>query len=122
MLYVKGRPYPYLVVVKNCNECEWVVHANRYKNEVFLDKGWLAFASFHDLKEADYVMFNVTVDRFKMTMYDPTTSCENELICHHPSPHLNYFVRPQISFSDFVDTNLFYYVDISLCMQVSLQV
>ena len=80
-LYVKGRPYPYLVVIKNCKECEWVVHANRYKDEVVLDKGWPAFASFHDLKEGDYVMFKVTADGFKMTMYDPITSCEKELIC-----------------------------------------
>ena len=81
-LYVKGHPYPHLVVLQNCKECEWVVHANRYKDEVILDKGWPAFASFHDLKEGDYVMFKVTTDGFKMTIYDPVTSCEKDLICH----------------------------------------
>ena len=80
-LYMKGHPYPHLVVIQNCKECEWVVHANRYKDEVVLDKGWPAFASFHDLKEGDYVMFKVTADGFKMTIYDRATSCQKVLIC-----------------------------------------
>jgi hypothetical protein len=29
--YVKGRPYPQLVSIKNDKDCEWVVHANRFK-------------------------------------------------------------------------------------------
>ena len=36
--YLKGRPYPQLVVVQACEECEWVIHANRNKDQIVLDK------------------------------------------------------------------------------------
>lgn len=79
--YVKGRPYPQLVVIQSCKQCEWVVHSNPYKDVVVLDKGWHAFAAFHDLKEGDYLMFKLTPDGFKMKIYDPITSCQKVLFC-----------------------------------------
>jgi hypothetical protein len=61
--------------------CGWVVHANTYKDEVVFEKGWLAYAAFHELTEGDYLVFKATVDGFNMTIYDHTTSCQKVLIC-----------------------------------------
>ena len=72
--YVKGHPYPQLVVVQACEECEWVFHANRNKHQNVLDKEWATFAAFHGLKEGDCLMFKVTADEFKMKIYDRITS------------------------------------------------
>ena len=79
--YVKGHPYPKLVVIKSNKECEWVVHANPYKDEVVLDKGWPDFAKFHNLKVGDYVMLKVIAYGFKMTIFDRITYYQKELTC-----------------------------------------
>ena len=79
--YVKGRPYHQLVVIQTNKLCEWVVHANPYKKEVVLDKGWQHFAKFHELKVGDYVMLKVIADGFKMTIFDRITSCQKVLTC-----------------------------------------
>ena len=78
---LKGRPYPQHVIVQSCKECEWVVHANRYKGEVVLDKGWPAFTAFHDLKMGDFLILKVTTGGFKIQILDRVTSCEKVFIC-----------------------------------------
>jgi hypothetical protein len=69
--YLNWRPYPQLVSIKNGKDCKWVVHANRFKDTIILDKGWHAFAAFYNLKVGDYSMCKVTIDGFKMKVYDP---------------------------------------------------
>ena len=78
--YLKGRPYPQLVVVQACEECEWVVHANHNKDQIVLDKEWATFAAFHELKEGDCLMFKVTTDGFMMKIYDCITSCRKVFV------------------------------------------
>jgi hypothetical protein len=78
--HVRGRSYPQLVVIQCGKECEWVVHANPYKGEIVLFKGWHAVSSFHELKVGDCLMFKVVVDGFKMTVYNHNNSCERGFI------------------------------------------
>jgi hypothetical protein len=40
MAYVKGHPYPQLVSIECCKDCQWTVHANPYR-DVRLDTSWL---------------------------------------------------------------------------------
>lgn len=79
--YVKGRPYPQLLIIQGGKECEWVVEANLFKDAVVLDNGWPRFAAFHDLKENDYIMLKVIANGFKITMYDRITSCKKVMLC-----------------------------------------
>jgi hypothetical protein len=69
--YVKGRPYPQLVSLKNNKDCEWVVHANRFKDDVVLDNGWQALAAFYNLKVGDYMMCKIAIEGFNMKVCDP---------------------------------------------------
>jgi hypothetical protein len=46
-----------------------------------LDKGWHAFAAFYNLKVGDYMMCKVTVDGFKMKVYDPISYDKKVVIC-----------------------------------------
>jgi hypothetical protein len=79
--YLKGCPYPQLVSIKNGKDYEWVVHANRFKDVIVLDKGCHAFAAFYNLKVVDYMMCKVTVDGFKMKVYDPISYDQKVVIC-----------------------------------------
>ena len=79
--YVKGRPYPRLLEIVCGKDCGWVVHAQPYKGEVVLSKGWPACAAFHELKVGDYLVFKANADGFKITIYDRTTSCQKVFIC-----------------------------------------
>jgi hypothetical protein len=79
--YMKGHPYPQLVSLKNGKDCEWVVHSNRFKDAVVLDNGWQAFAAFYNLKVGDYMMCKITVDVFKMKVYDPISYDQKVVIC-----------------------------------------
>jgi hypothetical protein len=79
---MKGRPYPQLVSLKNGKDCEWVVYANRLKDAVVFDNGWQAFAAFYNFKVGDYMMCKITVDGFKMKVYDPISYDQKVVICH----------------------------------------
>jgi hypothetical protein len=70
------------VSIKNGKDCEWVVHANQFKDVIVLDKGWHAFAASYNLKVGDYMMCNVTIDDFKMKVYDPISYDQKVVICH----------------------------------------
>jgi hypothetical protein len=48
--YVKRHPYPQLVSIKCCKDCQWTVHANPYRDEVVLDRMWPALAASSDFK------------------------------------------------------------------------
>jgi hypothetical protein len=74
-------PLPPTSVLKNGKDCEWVVHANRFKDAVVLDNGWQAFADFYDLKVGDYMMCKIIVDGFKMKVYDPISYDQKVIIC-----------------------------------------
>ena len=81
MAYVKGHPFPQLLVIHGGEECEWVIHAIVDSGHVLLEKGWHKFAMFHELALDDYLMSKVTADGFKMTIYDRTTSCQRVFVC-----------------------------------------
>jgi predicted Rdx family selenoprotein len=78
--YVKGPSYPQLVSIECCKDCEWIVHANPYRDEVILDRMWPSMAASLDLKVGGYLLFKVTVDGFKLTIYDHITSCQRPFI------------------------------------------
>jgi hypothetical protein len=81
--YVKGHPNPQLVSIKCCEDCDWIVHANPYRDKVILDRMWPALAASLDLKVGDYLLFKVTADGFKPTIYDRITSCQRR--CNIPT-------------------------------------
>jgi hypothetical protein len=79
--YVKGRPYPQLVLIECCKDCDWIVHNNPYRDEVVLDIMWPTLAACLDLKVGDYLLFKVTADGFKLRIYDRITTYLRPFIC-----------------------------------------
>jgi hypothetical protein len=79
--YVKGRPYRQLVSIKCCKDCEWIVYANPYRDEVVLDRMWPTLVASLDLKVGDYLLFKVTANGFKLRINDRITSCQRSFIC-----------------------------------------
>ena len=76
------------MVIRTNKLSECVIHANPYKDEVVLDKGWQDFAQFHELKVCDDIMLKVIADGFKMTIFDRITSFQTVLTCsNHNNPN-----------------------------------
>jgi hypothetical protein len=49
---------------------------------VVLDNGWQAFAAFYNLKVGDYKICKITIDSFKMKVYDSISYDQKVVICH----------------------------------------
>jgi hypothetical protein len=69
------------VSIECCKDCEWIVHANPYRDKVVLDRMWLALAASLVLEVGDYFLFKVTANGFKLRIYDRITSCLWPFIC-----------------------------------------
>jgi hypothetical protein len=76
------------VSIECCKDCEWIVHANPYREKLVLDRMWPALAASLDLKVGDYLLFKATAESFKMRMYDEITSCHRSFIY---SEHANLY-------------------------------